>query len=281
MSVYLYMQAHVDVCVSNICALSPHSIWGSERHRSVRVPQPRLAWHPRSGRGDVLPVPAPPPIPTCHCPPDPPRWGFHSAHCACGAAVTAVTTVPPKDVWGGGTLLCSPGFQGLVLAGRMRLVKSLAQVPVRVGAMGCSRLPVLHCASFISSCVLINQAGPLPAESSSGWVAEEGAHGKHSCAPGTHRNLSQSPWGLCYSRFWAKITQRRGLWLYLSPWGEMWLQGIPGPESRIWCFRCAGRAGSPGRYPTLQSHSSWRCCLTLLLISTKVTTSPSSLFLPV
>lgn len=99
MSVYLYMQAHVAVCVSNICALSPHSRWGSERHRSLRVPQPRLAWHPRSGRGDILPVPALPPIPTRHCPPDPPRWDLH---CGCAAAVTAVTAVPTKGVCGGG-----------------------------------------------------------------------------------------------------------------------------------------------------------------------------------
>lgn len=152
--------------------------------------------------------------------------------------VPAVTTVPPKGVWGGGTLLCSPGFQGLVFAGtRTRLVRSLAQLPVQVDAVRCSRLLVLHCGSFISSCVLINRVGPLPAGSNSGWAVGEapweweGACGKHSCAPGTHRNLPQSPWGLYYSRFWAKITQRRGFWLYLSLWGEMWLQGVPRPAS--------------------------------------------------
>lgn len=126
----------------------------------------------------------------------------------------------------------------MVFAGtRTRLVRSLAQLPVQVDAVGCSRLLVLNCGSFISSCVLINQVGPLPAGSNSGWVVGEapweweGACGKHSCAPGTHRNLPQSPWGLCYSRFWAKITQRRGFWLYLSLWGEMWLQGVPRPAS--------------------------------------------------
>lgn len=118
MSVYIYTQAHVAVCVPNICALSPHSRWAPSA-TAARVPRPRLAWHPRSGRGDVLPVPASPLIPTCHCPPHPPRWHCHPAQRGHGPAVTAV---PTKGVGGS---LCSPGFQGLVFAGiMMRLVRS-------------------------------------------------------------------------------------------------------------------------------------------------------------
>lgn len=157
-----------------------------------------------------------------HCPPWPASQDF------CPAQHRHRTTVPPKCVRGGGTLLRSPGSAGLgLLVGR-----SVARLsPVQVGSVGCTGLPVLLSSSFISLCVLINQTGLLPAGINLGWICGggeapwgmEGASvpGKHSSAPGTHKTSPPSPWGLCHSRFWSKITWRRGFWaaaLSLSPW---------------------------------------------------------------
>lgn len=251
MCVYIY-QAHVDVCVSNICAPSPHSRWGFERRWSCAflspaAPTERAGGRPASARARARASLAT--HPDLPLPPDPPSWDQHPAQPGC------VTAVPPNAVWGAGTLLRSrlSGF-------------GLCWEEPCAGA--CSRLPVLHCDSFISSCVLINQLGPLPAGSNPGWVVGEapweweGACGKHSCAPRTHRNLSQSPWGLCYARFWGKITQGRGFWVYLSPWGEIWLQGVPRPAGHS---ALQGEKAVQGAAPTLQPHSRSRCCLTLFL----------------
>lgn len=130
---------------------------------------------PRSGQGDVLPVPVPgpgpasPPILTCHCPPILPA-GIGTLHSL------DVSPLSPQRPCGVLAPSCAPRLSGFDLCW---------EEPC---AGACSRLPVLHCGSFISSYVLINQLGPLPAGSNPGWVVGEapweweGACGKHSCA---------------------------------------------------------------------------------------------------
>ena len=111
-----------------------------------------------------------------------------------------------------------------LLLGRTRLVRGSVS-RVWDGAAGCTGLPVLLCGSFITLCVLINRADLLPAGINWGWIWRgeapwgwegAGATGHHGCAPGADKTPRHSPWGLCYSRFWAKITRRRGFWVPLS-----------------------------------------------------------------
>lgn len=169
--------------------------------------------------------------------------------------------------------------------------RSLAQLPGQVDAMGCSRLTVLSWGSFISSGVSINQAGPLPAGSNSGW-----AGGKHfgngkepvesTAVPQTHRGTYPKAFGACATPDSGPESLREGAFgCTFHPGVRCGCRVSPGQRPAqvpmTWCSRSAGRAGSPGGCPTPQSHSTSRCCLTLFPISGKVTTSPSPFFLPV
>lgn len=119
----------------------------------------------------------------------------------------------------------------------------------------------------------------------------ESAHGKHGCTLGTHKTQLHSPWGLCCSKFWAKIAWRRGFWVAALSFHPavrpLWLQGIPrltsstsvrdiegGSEGGWSCLSTVlqglqGQQGFQGAsgYTMLKSHSSRRCSLTLFSIS--------------
>lgn len=142
MSVYISPHSEGAVCVSNICALSPHSVCHPDSRRSVRTPLSHPARHP-------------PRLPACAslaslapASPCPSGQDFHPAqhqhrlgcdHCSL------------KRVQCSGNLLPSPGSSGFVLL--------LART--RLGATGGTGLPVLPCGSLSSLCALLNQAGLL------------------------------------------------------------------------------------------------------------------------